>query len=135
MYDINNNLVRDAVERHTSAKDIKSLVGEIGVLRSLFEKRVNNAGSDPELVQATPALKDLAIAIQKLVESTHSMDMKLGNVIGKQALVSLAHEIIQIIYTQLQPLADRVPQHDLDDAVEAIGTRIVDAIAEQENSG
>lgn len=133
-YIVTNKLIGDAAERHAQQDHLKSLVGEIAILRALFEKRLNTSETDIELIAATPALKDLAGQIEKLVASTHAMDIKLGNLLGKGALVSLAQDIIGTISKHIQPLADTTPtQNEIDEAIERIGIEIVEAIATKEN--
>jgi hypothetical protein len=133
---ITNKLIGDSAERHAKQDHLKSLVGEIAILRALFEKRLNTSTTDVELVAATPALKDLAGQIEKLVASTHAMDVKLGNLLGKGALVSLAQDLISIIAKHIQPFADAdtpPTQNEVDEAIERIGTEIVESIASKEN--
>jgi len=133
-YLITNKLIGESAERHAQQDHLKSLVGEIAFLRALFEKRLNIATSDVELIAATPALKDLAGQIEKLVSSTHAMDVKLGNLLGKGALVSLAQDLIGIISSHIQPLVGATPtQNEIDEAIECIGTEIVESIASKEN--
>jgi hypothetical protein len=62
------------------------------------------------------------------------MDVKVGNLLSKQSLLTLAREFIQIIEDSIRPLADTSPtQTDIDETVEAIGQKLVTAIAAQEN--
>jgi len=134
-YMITNKLIGDPAERHAQQDRIKSLVGEIAILRALFERRINQCEGEAELIAATPALKDLAGQIEKLVASTHAMDVKLGNLLNKGALMSLAQDMIGIIDKHIRPFVDSSPDtHAVDDAIEAIGTEIVAAIAAKENS-
>lgn len=135
-YLITNKLIGESAERHAKQDHLKSLVGEISLLRSLFEKRINMSETDADLVAATPALKDLAGQIEKLVISTHTMDVKLGNLLGKGALVSLAQDLIGIIDTHIRPFADGEnppTSQEVDEAIERIGMEIVESIASKEN--
>lgn len=133
-YQIACKLLGDAPERHAATNaELKSLRGEIALMRAMLERRLNMIESDAELVAAMPTLKDFALAVEKLASSCHNMDVKLGNLLDKQALMSLAQEIIQIITRRTSPL--RASQGDviIDETIEAIGQDIVEAIAKQEN--
>jgi hypothetical protein len=89
--------------------------------------------SDAELVAAMPALKDSFLAVEKLIASCHQMDIKLANLLDKQALISLAQDIIRIIDQHMRNIArDDV---DVNAAIEAVGQEIVTAIAKRENNG
>lgn len=133
-YRIACKLLGDAPARHAQADEIKNLKGEIAILRSALERRLNMIDSDAELIAAMPTMKDFALALEKLATSCHNMDVKLGNLIDKQALMSLAQKMIGIIDRNIRIFADSKPsQEQVDEAVETIGQEIVKAIAEQEN--
>jgi hypothetical protein len=125
----------DGPIRHANADQLKSITGEIILLRSLLESRINMIRNDAEMVAAMPTIKDYIVAVDKLVTSCHTMDVKIGNVLSKTALLTLAREIIHIIEDGIRPLVDTTPsQHTVDELIEAIGTQLVQAIAAQENA-
>jgi len=133
-YRIACKLLGDSPKRHAQADEIKNLKGEIAILRSALERRLNMIETDAELIAAMPTMKDFALALEKLATSCHNMDVKLGNLIDKQALMSLAQKMIGIIDKGLRDFVDTTPTNkQIDEAVEAIGQKIVTAIAEQEN--
>ena len=133
-YHIACAMLGDTASRHAETKNLKSLVGEIAILKSLFEKRVNMIDSEVELVVATPALKDLTASIEKLISSAHTMDVKLGNLLSKGALIALSQEIIKAIELHIRPFADKLGTENVDIAIEKIGESIIKAIASQENN-
>jgi hypothetical protein len=133
-YLISNKLFSDTAERHAQSDKIKSLMGEVAILRGLIERRINAADSDAELTAVMPMVKDYSMALDKLVTSWHAMDVKLGNLLSKSALMDLAQRIIGIIEENVRPLAGANPDtRAVDDAIEQIGRQIVEAIANQEN--
>lgn len=133
-YRIACKLLGDAPERHAQSDQLKSLRGEIAILRSALERRLNTIETDAELIAAMPTLKDFALALDKLATSCHNMDVKLGNLIDKQALMNLAQKIIQIIERNIRIFEAHPPTSEqIDEAIEEIGQQIVRAIAEQEN--
>jgi hypothetical protein len=124
----------DSPERHANTEHLKSVHGEIVILRSLLESRLNMIQNNAELISAMPLLKDYALAVEKLATSCHTMDVKIGNLLSKQSLLTLAREIIQIIEDNIRPLADTTPTTTtIDEIVETIGQKLVEAIAAQEN--
>jgi hypothetical protein len=135
VYLITNRFLGETAARHAESDQIKSLVGEIAIMRALLERRLNSIENDAEFMSMGSGVKDMALAIDKLVNSWHAMDVKLGNVLGKQALMRLAQDIIGIIEENVRPLADNHPTtEDVDNAIETIADEIVKSIASQENS-
>jgi hypothetical protein len=124
----------DSPERHSQSTEMKSVKGEITIIRSLLESRLNMIKNDAELVAAMPLLKDYALAVEKLATSCHTMDVKLSNLLSKNVLLSLAQDMIGIIDTHIRTLIDEKPtSKDIDFIVETIGREIVEAIAAKEN--
>jgi len=126
-YLLNKKLLGDGPARHAAADEVKSLKTEIALLRALVERRLNMIDTDAELATALPQLKDTFLAVDKLVTSCHSMETKLGELLNKSALLSLAQKMVHVIDTNLQGVPDK------DTIVERIGNEIADAIAEQTN--
>jgi hypothetical protein len=134
VYLITNRFFKDAAIRHAESDKIKSLEGEIAILRALLERRLNAIENEAEAVAMAPTIKDTMLAIDKLVNSWHAMDVKLGNVLSKNALLRLAQEFIEIITKTIRPFADtNVTTSDVDEAIEAIANALVEAVARQEN--
>lgn len=126
-YLLSKRLLGDSPARHAAADEVKSLRTEIAILRAFVEKRINMMETDAEFVSAMSQMKDTFLAIEKLVSSCHNMEVKLGSLLSKTSLMSLAQKIIHIID---QNLAE-VPGHE--ELVEKIGIEIAEAIAKQEN--
>mgnify|MGYP000610316499 CR=1 FL=1 len=62
------------------------------------------------------------------------MDVKLANLLSKDAIMAIAHKIINIIEETIRPLADtKVSGSQIDTIIETIGSQLVKTIAEQEN--
>lgn len=126
-YMLNKKLLGDSPQRHAAADEVKSLKTEIALLRALVERRLNMIETDAELAHALPQLKDTFLAVEKLVTSCHSMETKLGELLNKSALLSLAQKIVHVIDLNLDGIPDR------DEIVEKIGNEIAACIAEQTN--
>jgi hypothetical protein len=124
----------DSPERHAADAEMKSVKGEIAIVRSLLESRLNMIENNAELVAAMPLLKDYALAVEKLASSCHAMDVKLSNLLSKNVLLSLAQDMIGIIDTHIRELVDTKPStKEIDVIIESIGREIVEAIAAKEN--
>lgn len=133
-YRIACSVLGDSPERHASDAEMKSVKGEIAIVRSLLESRLNMIQNDAELVSAMPLLKDYALAVEKLASSCHAMDVKLSNLLSKNVLLSLAQDMIGIIDSHIRELVDTQPSSkEIDQIIESIGREIVEAIAEKEN--
>jgi hypothetical protein len=133
-YLIANKMVGEPADRHAAADNIKSVIGEIALLRALLERRINQVNNDVELVAIMPQVKDFTLAIDKLTTNLHTMDVKLGNLLSKTALLSLAQELVTIINRHLRPLIDTTPDKNIvDEITEEIGHEIVTTIASMEN--
>jgi hypothetical protein len=127
-------MLGDPIERHASADQIKDLRTELAILRTMLEKRLNMIENDVEFIVALPAVRELAVAVQKLAESAHTMDIKLATVVNKQALMSLAQDLIHAIADEILPFAaTTVSQEQVDTAVENIGRKLIQLIADKEN--
>lgn len=126
-YLLNKKLLGDSPTRHAAADEVKSLKTEIALLRALVERRLNMIETDAELANALPQLKDTFLAVEKLVTSCHSMETKLGELLGKGALISLAQKMVHVIDLNLEGIPNR------DEIVEKIGNEIATAITEQAN--
>ena len=134
VYLLTNRFLGDSAARHADSDKIKSLVGEIAILRALLERRLNSIENEAEAVTMGAGIKDTMLAIDKLVNSWHAMDVKLGNVLSKQALLKLAQDIIEIITKGIRPFENKsVTTADVDEAIENIAEAIVEAVAKQEN--
>ena len=126
-YLISQKVLGDAPQRHAGADEIKSLRVEIALIRALIEKRINVCECDAEIINAMPLLKDSFLAVEKLVTACHNMETKLGHLLNKSAIMSLAQKLVHIIDENLQGVPNR------EKIVEKIGNEMVHAIAAQEN--
>ena len=95
-------------------QDIKSLRGEIGILRMILETRLNHCKSEIELAVQSPALSDLIMKIQKLVYNCHRLEDALGKVMDESQLLGIADVIVRILSeyvtdeTILHEIAERI---------------------------
>jgi len=128
-YLLTNKLIGDAARRHAGADEIKSLRDEIAITRAIMERRLNTVKTDAELASAMPQIHSYMMALEKLVSSCHQMEVKLGALLDKTALLTVAQKIINVIDTKIT--RDMVPERD--ELIAEIAREIVQAIATQEN--
>jgi len=117
----------DSPDRHLGADELKSLREEIALTRAMIEKRLNMVQSEAEFIASMPVFQGFMNTIEKLVSSCHNMEVKLGTLIGKAALLTLAQQIVEIIATNTQGIPGR------DEIVEKISDEIVELILKAEN--
>lgn len=127
-YNLTNERLGEAAGRHSANSEIKSLREEIAITRAIIEMRLNSVSTEAELAAAMPAIHSYIVAIEKLVSSCHAMETKLGKLLDKTSIMSLAQRLISIIADNLGP---EVPGRD--EIVEKIARAIIDAVASQEN--
>jgi len=133
-YRITNHLLGESLERHAAADQIKDLRAEMAIVRALVERRLNTIENDAEAVAAIPTVERAVLAVQKLAETIHKMDMALGNVLNKQTLVAIAHDIIAIIADGFDSIVgEEVTRELADTTIESVGRQIVELIASKEN--
>ena len=128
-YVLTNKAIGDSARRHAASDEIKSLRDEIALTRALIETRLNSLQTDAELAAAMPSLYQYLMAIEKLVSACHAMEFKLGNLLDKAALLTLAQKLINIIDDNLD---SSVPNRDK--LVEKIAHEMFEAVTLQENT-
>jgi len=125
-YFITNKYLGDSPSRHIAVDEIKSLREEIAITRAFIETRINMVASEAEFVAAMPVVAGYMATIEKLVSSCHAMEVKLGTLLSKSALLTLAQKMIDTITTTLVDIPGR------DELVEKIADELVRLIIEQE---
>jgi hypothetical protein len=92
------------------SSNIKCLREEIGVLRMILEEKLNACQNDAELLLNSGDLSDLVVKIDKLVNSCHGLESKLGVMIDKSTLLSLVDQMVAIIGKEIEDpeLVDKI---------------------------
>lgn len=76
---------------------IKSLREEIGITRLLLEKQINACTNDVELLINSHKISDLVMKMEKLISSCHNMEMKMGMLLDRTAILQLGSVIVEVI--------------------------------------
>jgi hypothetical protein len=117
----------DSPNRHLAAQELKSLREEIALTRSMIETRMNMIESEAEFVASMPVFQSYMNTIATLVTACHQMEVKLGVLLSKSALLSLAQKMVEVISTNLQGIPGK------DEIVEKVANEIVTLVLAQEN--
>jgi len=126
-YLITTSYLDKSADRHVGSDELKSLREEIALTRALVEKRLNMIDSDVDFLSAMPSVQVAMNTIEKLVTSCHNMEVKLGNLLNKSALLGVAQQIIEIISTELEGIPNR------NEIIDRVADKIVEAVAKAEN--
>lgn len=92
-----SELYRKRLDRFAEGNGLKSLRDEIGILRMMVEALLNRCMDDHELIMKSTPLADLVMKIEKLVTSTHKLDMSLGVVMDTTKATQMIQEVLDII--------------------------------------
>jgi len=66
------------IQEKTELSNQKSLAEELGILRLLLEERLNQCADAYELNMEANSISELALKIEKIVSSIHSMDLRVA---------------------------------------------------------
>ena len=91
-----------AMKHHTDSPKLKTLNEEVAILRMLLEEQVNRCEDASDLILNSHMISDLVVKIEKLVKSCHTLELKLGHMMDKQALLTLTSQIIDVISEEIQ---------------------------------
>lgn len=85
------------LDRFAESDKVKSLRGEIGVLRILLEETVEQCSSAKELIMNAGKISDLVVKIEKLVASCHRLETNLSMVLDRNEILKIANNIVIVI--------------------------------------
>ncbi len=96
------------VQEKQGSSDIKSLTGEIGMLRQIIQEQWNSCEDANDLILKSGPISDLFTKLEKLVNSCNNIDKTLGNLIDKEKVVTFAQTVVNII-------SPYIPEEKLDE--------------------
>lgn len=85
------------LDKFAESDKVKSLRGEIGVLRILLEETVDQCTSAKELTMNAGKISDLVVKIEKLVASCHRLETNLSMVLDRNEILKIANNIVIVI--------------------------------------
>ncbi len=107
------------MEQFGTHDEIKNLRAEIGILRMVLEKTVNEChGNDKTLVAYAGKISDLVIKLRALVQSCHKLEVQLGSMLDRDTVMLIGQKIVDIISRRVENV----------EILDIIGEEIVTAI-------
>jgi len=85
-----------------SGSDVKTLTDEIGLLRMLLERTLDPIKTDADLMVAMPQISDLISRIEKIVLTSHKLEMQMGTLMGREEIVIIANQMVNIIAANVE---------------------------------
>jgi hypothetical protein len=123
-YMLNKAIYQQRYSAFAESDDLRTLKDEIAILRMVMQERLNMIGSDSEMLASCGQIASLAVTIERLVKSCHTLESRLGSLLAKPTLLGIANDMVQIL---LQELADQ-PNYEI--LVDKISERILKVITE-----
>ena len=87
---------------HGDTDALKSLTGEIALLKVLQANILDRCHSQHELIMSQGPLSDLVVKTEKLVTSCHRIQKDMNGLIDRTVLMNFASQIVEIITDELQ---------------------------------
>ncbi|KPK55010.1 MAG: hypothetical protein AMS22_05145 [Thiotrichales bacterium SG8_50] len=125
-YLLTDPITAGAAGRHSQVEELKSLREEIALARAMIERRLNLVESNADFLQACGTVNTYLLTLERLITSCHKLEVNLGNLLSKGAILTLAQEIVGILMAELEHI------DGYESIVDRISERIVAAIASQE---
>lgn len=111
---------QERVDEFAEGDNVKSLKGEIGILKLMIETVMLQCKDKTELVIYSGKISDLVMKCERLVLSCDKLETKFGMLLDKSAALVLGSKIVEII-----------SKHVIDKtAVDAISGDIIQILAE-----
>jgi len=88
---------KQRIQELSNSDEIISLREEIGILRILIEEKINSCNDKTDLLLISGPLSDLVMKSEKLVTSCNRIEAKLGNLLDRTKIVTMAQTFVQII--------------------------------------
>jgi hypothetical protein len=107
------------------SSELRTLNDEIAILRMVMSERLNMINNDSEMLASCGQITSLAMTIEKLVKTCHTLESRLGTLLAKPTLLGIANDLVQILLRELvnisnyEDLVDRISDQILKVIVEA----------------
>jgi len=106
---------------------VKQLRDSISLLTMMIERRWNAVKDDTELLQACGPLNQMLQNMDRLVNSCHKIEQNLGQLLAKQAILTLAKRMVEVMVEELEGI------DDYEEIIDRITSRLVDTISGADN--
>jgi len=132
--DVRGYLLSQAHERTRLAsisedlEPVKELRDAIGLQHMLIERRYNMIKDDADLLVACGPLNAMLQTMERLVNSCHRIETNLGQLLARQAILTLAKAMVEIVIDELEGI------EDYEAIIDRITARLVNTIQGVSNS-
>lgn len=89
------------VNEFTESDHVKSLRGEIGILKMVLEQILNSCATANELLLYSPKISQLVTNIEKVVVSCDRLEKSMGMTMDKSTAMKLAADIVDLISSKI----------------------------------
>lgn len=93
MYDL--RLWRAKMDALKHSPEAKSLGDEIAILRMTLEATLNKCKESEDLFMMSSTIGDLALKIERVLKSSHSLDQSAGNLMDKSKAIAFAGLVVE----------------------------------------
>jgi len=120
LHDYRLQVWQERIAEFSESDKVKTLRGEIGILRLLVEQTLNKCQDPTELMLYSGKIGDLVMKIEKLVRSCDRLESSMGMLLDRAGALVLAGEIVEIISTHVKD----------SNVIDQISSGIITAIAD-----
>lgn len=127
MHDYRLGKWQGRVSEFGESERVKTLRGEIGVLRMVMEETLQKCETHDDLMIWSNKIIMLASKIESLVFTCAKLEDRLGLVMDKNEILSFANKVVDVVTKQLNI---HFPEHDekRDMVIESVGHSLVDEL-------
>ena len=90
------------LNKHADSPRLKTLNDEVAILRMMLEAQLNQCDDIQDMVLKSHLISDLVTKIDKLVNSCHKLESSLGGLLDKQAILTFASSVIDVISASIE---------------------------------
>lgn len=122
-YDIRDAQVAGRVDHFAGSNAIYSLHVEIAALRMALERHLDRINDDPtSIMLVTPTIVTITQALEKLVKTSGTMEVKFGSMLSKDTVLALAKTMMSILNEELLTIPEGA------EIIQRVGDRIANAV-------
>lgn len=93
----NLKLWRAKLDTLKQSPEAKSLGDEIAILRMTLEATLERCKHQEDLFMMSSTIGDLAVKIERILKSAHSLDQSSGNLMDKSKAIAFAGTVVEIV--------------------------------------
>lgn len=125
-YLINDEILKKQFDHHTQG-DLYSLRGEIVLLRSMINQRLNTATNDLERSAVYREVGGWIATLDKLVNSLSKLEEKTSQTLTREALLDFARRVIDVVSQEVKQI------DGYEKVIDAIAVRLIEEVGATNN--